>query len=174
MTDNNQAPYRSKTVSKVVAILSVLALVIVALSVWMRAASTEETATSTLTTTEQSTDVSTEPVAAPSPTSSSPAAVTATALPAEACAPATFQQAGHDFVDTVLFCEDGWARGGLEQSDHVRNFQWREDSWHEVEATGESFTGFPCYDTEAMAEAGAPHVLLLDVLDCRDADAGLH
>ncbi len=90
-----------------------------------------------------------------------------TELPADACEATTFQDSGHDFVDTVMFCDEGWARGGQAQTDYVRNFQWNNGGWDVYPAAGESLnTGYPCYDTETMARAGAPRVMLMEVLDC--------
>lgn len=90
-----------------------------------------------------------------------------TELPADVCEATKFQDAGHDFVDTVMFCEEGWARGGQAQTDYVRNFQWNNGRWDVYPAAGESVTtGYLCYDTETMARAGAPRVMLMEVLDC--------
>lgn len=83
------------------------------------------------------------------------------------CDPAAFREDGHYFVDGLLFCESGWARGGQDQTDYVRVFQWVDDSWSMYAPTGEStITGYPCYDTQAMAAAGAPAALVEQTLDC--------
>lgn len=91
-------------------------------------------------------------------------------LPADACEPATFQEAGHDFVDLVMFCDSGWARAGTFQTDNVRPFRWVDGAWEIYPPAGESaISGYPCYDSQAMADEGAPWVLLMETLDCEFA-----
>lgn len=91
-------------------------------------------------------------------------------LPADACEPETFQEAGHDFVDLVMFCDSGWARGGRFQTDNVRPFHWVDGAWAIYPPAGESsITGYPCYDTQAMSDEGAPNLLLMETLDCEFA-----
>lgn len=85
------------------------------------------------------------------------------------CDPEAFRADGHDFVDGLLFCESGWARGGQDQSDYVRIFQWVNESWEMYAPDGESATtGYPCYDTQAMAAQGAPEALINQTADCSD------
>lgn len=92
-------------------------------------------------------------------------------LPADACEPATFQEAGHDFVDFVTFCYSGWARGGMLQTDNIRLFHWVNGAWEIFPPAGEStISGYPCYDSQAMADEGAPRVLLMETLDCEFAN----
>lgn len=92
------------------------------------------------------------------------------AIPADACEPALFQEAGHDFVDNVMFCGQGWARAGMFQTDYVRVFHWMDDAWAMYPPSGESeISGYPCYDTAAMSAQGAPNLLLMETLDCQHA-----
>lgn len=89
--------------------------------------------------------------------------------PAEICDPLLFRRHGHDFVDGLLYCDAGWARGGTAQSDNVGVFHWVGDAWVQLPRAGESpVTGYPCYDSAAMRRDGAPEELLLVVPDCAD------
>ena len=102
-------------------------------------------------------------VTEPAPTT----ATTVAAPPADICDPAVFKEDGHNFVDVVLLCESGWARGGMYQTDYVRVFHQVNDSWEIYPPAGETpDTGYPCYDTQAMSAEGAPDLLLQEVLGC--------
>lgn len=102
-------------------------------------------------------------------TTAAPPAPPTTPAPGPSCDPEAFRADGHDFVDGLLFCESGWARGGQDQTDYVRIFQWVDNSWEMYAPAGESATtGYPCYDTNAMAAQGAPAALISQTLDCSE------
>lgn len=175
---------KSKTTIILAAVLAVVAVVAIVLLSWnylsddsdaeSSASTTTAEIISTQTVTVSSTVAQDDPppgtlAETPEPTFTEDARADP-AAPVDACAAATFQEAGHEFVDTVMFCDQGWARGGKFQTDYVRNFQWNNNSWEIVPAAGESInSGYPCYDTQAMSRAGAPDLMLMEVLDCADA-----
>lgn len=99
-----------------------------------------------------------------------PTTITVTVTPApEICDPALLRSQGHDFVDGLLFCDAGWARGGATRSDHLGIFHWVDGTWVQIPRAGSSpATGYPCYDRAALRHEGAPEELLRTVLDCAD------
>lgn len=124
----------------------------------------DRTVTNTVSVEETTQTITQQTTAAPPapPTTTAPA-------PGPSCDPEAFRADGHDFVDGLLFCESGWARGGQDQSDYVRIFQWVNESWEMYAPDGESATtGYPCYDTQAMAAQGAPEALINQTADCSD------
>lgn len=124
----------------------------------------DRTVTNTVSVEETTQTITQQTTAAP------PAPPTTTAsAPGPSCDPEAFRADGHDFVDGLLFCESGWARGGQDQTDYVRIFQWVDNSWEMYAPAGESATtGYPCYDTNAMAAQGAPAALISQTLDCSE------
>ncbi|EEW48409.1 hypothetical protein HMPREF0290_2975 [Corynebacterium efficiens YS-314] len=189
--DNN------RTLTVIATVLGVLLLIAAIVIGWMLATRDDDDSTSAADTTTTSTTPLTTPVETVTATSTEPDPVTVTntvpveettqtitqqttaappapptttaPAPGPSCDPEALRADGHDFVDGLLFCESGWARGGQDQSDYVRIFQWVNESWEMYAPTGESaVTGYPCYDTQAMAAQGAPSALINQTLDCSD------
>ncbi len=87
--------------------------------------------------------------------------------PEDRCDPAVLQQGDGDFVDTVLYCDGTWARGGLAQSDYVGIFTWADGRWNRHTPDGESpETGYDCYDEDRLIASGAPQPILDTALLC--------
>lgn len=185
---------QNRTLTTIATVLGVLLLIAAIIIGWMWATRDDDDSTSAAETTTTSTtpvETVTETSAAPAPepedrtvtntvsveettqtitqqTTAAPPTIPAPA-PGPSCDPEAFRADGHDFVDGLLFCDSGWARGGQDQSDYVRIFQWANDSWEMYAPAGESAaTGYPCYDTDAMAAQGAPAALINQTLDCSE------
>ncbi len=70
----------------------------------------------------------------------------------------------------VAFCEDGWARTELPDSDGQNLQRWDGESWEAVEPAGETFTGFRGIDNEALIDEGAPEDLFGNITVCDPED----
>ncbi|MGP6173868.1 hypothetical protein [Corynebacterium sp. A21] len=70
-------------------------------------------------------------------------------------------------LDTVLYCDGQWLRGGRWQTDWVIYAFWNNGRWVEYEAHGSSeVTEYPCFDLDRARADGAPEEILGMMAEC--------
>lgn len=85
------------------------------------------------------------------------------------CEPGVFNLEGP--TETVVtYCDGQWARVGKAQTDYVTYQYWNGSQWDLITSDGETFTGFPCYDTEYWKAQGAPREITDAMIPCDPED----
>ncbi|QGU06516.1 hypothetical protein COCCU_02810 [Corynebacterium occultum] len=81
--------------------------------------------------------------------------------PPTECTPEALSRDVDPGLDTVLYCDGQWLRGGRWQTDWVVYAYWESGRWNQYSSHGTSeVTGYPCYDLERARNDGAPEEIL--------------
>lgn len=87
-----------------------------------------------------------------------------------ACSPSTFDALVPGWPNftgtTVTYCDGQWATAGANQTDWSESFRHHNGSWSRIQATGQTRTGFKCYDGAALRQQGAPQAFLNSLVVC--------
>lgn len=97
----------------------------------------------------------------PTPTSLSP-----TNPPTE-CTPEALARDVDPSLDTILYCDGQWLRGGQSQTDWVMYAFWDNGRWVEYGAHGRSeITEYPCFNLDQARSDGVPEEILGIMAEC--------
>lgn len=126
-----------------------------------------ETMPETVTVTDTATDTTTPPPTTTSRTTSP----TSTGTPGSGeCSPEALARDIAPALDTVMYCDGQWLRGGKWQTDWVVYARWDNGRWVEYEEHGtSSATGFPCFHLDRARADGAPEEIVSEMLACEQA-----
>lgn len=70
-------------------------------------------------------------------------------------------------LDSVLYCDGQWLRGGKWQTDWVVYAHWEGGRWHPYDPHGTTeMTGYPCHDLAQARADGAPAEILDMMTPC--------
>lgn len=87
-----------------------------------------------------------------------------------ACSPSTFDAlvpGWPNFTGTrVTYCDGQWATAGANQTDWSESFRHYNGGWSRIQPTGQTRTGFKCYDGAALRQQGAPQAFLNSLVVC--------